>query len=90
MRKSEKGNIFTFKEKIMKKNKFLNSINNLRQYIVQKTVESSNAEERTYFALTLITGVLSALVAVGFYYAVKKIKAFQCQCSFRSTETENR
>ncbi len=58
----------------MKKNKFLNSINNLRQYIVQKTVESSNAEERAYFALTLVTGVLSALVAVGFYYAVKKIK----------------
>ncbi len=52
----------------------LNKIKNLRQFIVQKTLESSSSEERAYFALTLVTGVLSALVAVGFYYSVKKIK----------------
>ena len=53
---------------------FLNKIKNLRQLVVQKTLESSNSEERAYFALTLVTGVLSALLAVAFYYSVKKIK----------------
>ena len=58
----------------MKRKKITNIINDLRQSVIQKTLESSNSEERAYFALTLITGVLSALLAVGFYYSVKKLK----------------
>lgn len=47
----------------------------LNYKLIQSSLKNEITEERTYFALTLITGVAAALIAVGLHYAVDLTKS---------------
>lgn len=48
----------------------------LRKSILKKVFKTELNEERTYFALTLMTGVISGLIAVGFHKITQTLSEF--------------
>ena len=58
----------------MIKLKLKQTFNNLRTKLIRHTFVSTGNEEKVYFLLTLLTGILSALIAVGIYKSVNILK----------------
>jgi CIC family chloride channel protein len=48
----------------------------LKLKIIGKLLENETSEERTYFALTLLTGIIAALIAVSLHHTVAYIQEF--------------
>ena len=59
----------------MTKLKLRQIFNNLRTRLIRHTFVSTSNEEKVYFLLTLLTGILSALTAVGIYKSVGILKS---------------